>query len=77
MRHDFLDDLLGQVGASVIHGHDDPFDVDGRIGAAVAQFVDHAAHHGESLQGEIFALDGEDHSAGCRKHIHRQHAEGG
>ena len=61
---DFANDLLREVVAHV-HGHQDPADVQVRIGAALPDLIHDGINLGEAFQGEILALNRHKQLIGC------------
>ena len=67
-------DLIGQLRAPVIHGHDDALYAQLRIEALVAHFD--AAHEiGDALERVILALHRDEHAVGRDERIDRQQLE--
>ena len=70
----FVHDLIGQLRAAVVHGHDDTLHGQLRVQAFVAHFD--AAHEvGNALERIVFALHRDEHAVGCDECIDRQQLE--
>ena len=67
-------DLIGQLRAAVVHGHDDALHRQFRIQALIAHFD--AAHEvGNALERVIFALHRDKHAVGRDERVDRQQLE--
>lgn len=71
-----LDDLVGQLGVAV-HGHDDAFMHEVRVGAQGAYLLHDVENLGEAVQREEFALHGGQHFITGAEGGGHEHAEGG
>lgn len=73
----FGDDLLGEAGSAVEHGHDDAEEIEGRVDASVAKLVEQAVNGRDALQRVILALERDQEVIGGGQGIQGEQAEGG
>ena len=69
MLADLGDDLVVQAVAHV-HRQQEAFDVERRVEARL-DLADRVEQFGESFEGEVFALHGDQHRIGSRENVHR------
>src|ERR1700690_3208460 len=62
-----IDDLVGELGAAVEHGHHDAEDVEARVDPRVPQLAEHAVHHRDAFEGIILALQWYEQAVARRK----------
>jgi hypothetical protein len=74
---DFADDLVGEVGAHVEHGHDDALDGQARGGAGVVELADGVEDGADAFEGVVLALHGDEDAVGGAEGVHGEDAEGG
>ena len=73
----FADDLLRELGAAVIHGHDHARELQPRIDAAVVQLGHDPVEHGDAFQGVVFALQRHEDAIGGGKSVEGEDAQRG
>ena len=71
-----LGDLLGEVGAVVVHGEQDAFDGDGGIEGR-ANPLEIGDELGDALEGEVLGLHGNDQGVGGDQSVEGQQVERG
>jgi hypothetical protein len=69
---DFIHDLLRQIGAAVVHRHDDTGDFERGIDAVGADIVQHPVENAQPFQGVIFALERNEKTVGRGQGVHGQ-----
>lgn len=74
---DFIHHRMGKARASVEHRHEDAQQVEARIGAGVHELVEDSVDHGDSLEGEVLALERNDQVPGGDEGVEGESAEGG
>lgn len=66
-----VDNLVGEIGPAVVHGHDDAFEEQVRIRSAVADLLGDADDIGETFEAIVLALDGYNQLVrGCQRASH-------
>src|ERR1700682_71097 len=70
----FVDDLIGQLGAGVVHHEHDGRYLKGRV-QALANEVDVAEKLAQTLEGVVLTLDRYDHLGGGGEAVHGQQAK--
>ncbi len=74
MAADFFDDLGGEAGAGIVHGHYESEELE--LGIEIfADEVNGLGEKGESFEREVFALDGHDDEIGGGEGIEGEDAE--
>ena len=74
---DFLDDLAVEIGAGVIHGHDDALQPDVRVGAGFADLPDDMDDFGQPFEAEPLALERDEDLVGGGEGGSHDHTERG
>ena len=77
MVADFLDHGGVQVGAGVVHGHDETGEGEVGVSAGGADALHHVHKEGEAFEGVVFALDGDEEFVGGGQGVGHPDTEGG
>ena len=71
---DLVDDLSREVCSLVVHRHQQPFDFEIGIQGA-PDTIDRVHQISDSLEGQVLALDGDQHRVGRGQGVDREQAE--